>query len=290
MATKKKLVAVPPKSSVSRPRKAASAADEAGPSNSLERLLDILNLFTSAAPSWASDDLIRTLGVSRSTGYRYIKLLSDARLLGAVSDGHYILGPRILQLDCQIRQCDPLSLSSEGLLEQLVEQTGCTAQVCALYSSSVVCIAQVQAPDSPKNTMGRGETRPLLRGAASKAILANLRPYQLKSLYTKHVKAVAAAGLGTDWDLFRAALTRIRSDGYVTTVGEVNPGIFGLSAPVFNSSGFILGSLGINTAATKVSRDDIDRFAKRVIASAAQVTERIRVMNVGMGRPPRAVG
>lgn len=274
-----------------RPRKAARAAnDEALPSNSLVRLLDILNLFTRAAPAWSSEDLIRSQGVSRSTGYRYIKALSDAGLLAAVSNGHYILGPRIIQLDHQIRQCDPLYLASADVLEPLVAETGCAAQVCALFSSSVLCVRQVLAPDSPPNIMGRGQSRPLFLGAASKCILAYLRPHQLKSLYGKHAKTIAAAGLGADWDSFRTALARIRNDGYVTTVGEVNPGIFGLSAPIFNSNGFILGSLGITTAATKISREDINRFAKLVIAAAAEVTAHIGVMNVGTDRPPRAVG
>lgn len=290
MATKNKQLPVSQRLPVSRPRKAAGEAKDPAPSNSLERLLDILNLFTPAAPAWASEDLIRSLGVSRSTGYRYIKLLSDAGLLAAVSDGHYILGPRIIQLDHQIRQSDPLSLASEGILEPLVAETGGTAQVCALYSSSVLCIAQARAPGSPTNIMGRGETRPLFLGAASKIILAYLRPYQLKSLYLKHAKTIAGAGLGTDWNSFRTALARIRGDGYVTSVGEWNPGIFGLSAPIFNSSGFILGSLGISCAAAKVSRNDIGRFAKLVMAAATQMTDRISVMNVGMDRPPRAVG
>lgn len=285
-----KIQPVASKVPVGRPRKSAASATEAAPSNSLERLLDILNLFTSAAPAWSSEDLIRSLGVSRSTGYRYIKLLSDAGLVAAVSDGHYILGPRIIELDHQIRQCDPLTLSSDGLLEPLVAETGCTAQVCALYSNSVLCIAQARAPGAPTNTMGRGETRSLFLGAASKAILAYLRPYQLKSLHVKHAKTIAAAGLGTDWDAFRASLARIRSDGYVTSVGEVNPGIFGLSAPIFNSAGIILGSLGINSASSKVTRADIATFAKLVKATAAQVTERISIMNVGMDRAPRAVG
>lgn len=289
MATQKKNLTVAP-TAAAKTRKAVAPANDGGPSNSLERLLDILNLFTSAAPAWSSEDLIRSLGVSRSTGYRYIKLLSDAGLIAAVSDGHYILGPRIIQLDHQIRQCDPLSLSSEGMLEPLVEQTNCTVQVCALYSSSVLCIAQVRAPGVPTNIMGRGETRPLFFGAASKAILAHLRPYQLKSLYAKHAKTIAAAGLGADWESFRVTLARIRTDGYVTSVGEVNPGVFGLSAPIFNSSGFILGSLGISTAPNKVSRNDISRLAKLVVDTAAQITERMSIMNVGMDRAPRAVG
>jgi DNA-binding IclR family transcriptional regulator len=290
MASQKKQLAPSPKSGASRPYKVVRATSEDGPANSLVRLLDILSLFTPAAPAWSSEELIRSQGISRSSGYRYIKVLSDADLLAPVSDGHYILGPRILRLDHQIRQCDPLYLAAAGLLEPLVAETGCSAQVCALYSNSVLCIHQVRAPNSPPNTMGRGQSRPLFLGAASKAILAHLRPHQLKSLHTKHAKTIAGSGLGADWHAFRTALARIRKDGYVTSVGEVNPGIFGLSAPIFNSAGFILGSLGITNLATKVTRDDIPRLAKLVVAAAAQVTDRIGVMNIGTDRPPRGVG
>ncbi|MEN3383250.1 MAG: hypothetical protein V7608_3294, partial [Hyphomicrobiales bacterium] len=46
--------------------------------NSLEKMLELLNVFTTAAPAWSTEDLIRFSGTSRSTGYRYIKTLQDA--------------------------------------------------------------------------------------------------------------------------------------------------------------------------------------------------------------------
>jgi DNA-binding IclR family transcriptional regulator len=269
--------------------RAAPAASDA-PSNSLVRLLDVLNLFTPAAPAWPSDELIRSRGLSRSTGYRYIKALSDAGLISAVADGHYILGPRIVQLDNQIRQCDPLYIAAGGILESLSEATGCSAQVCALYSSLVLCVREVAAPDSPPNILSRGQARPLFLGAASKIILAHLRPHQLRSLYKKHAKTIATAGLGSDWVAFRSTLARIRSSGFVYTVGEINAGVFGLSAPVFNRSGHILGSLLITGSAARFKRSEIESFSKLVVEAAAAVTQRIAQMNIGTDRTPRAVG
>src|SRR5688572_12073091 len=93
------------KSSRRRPRPARRTKDG---SNSLVRLLGVLDLFTPGSPAWSTDALIRSLDMSRSNGYRYIKALSDVGLIAPVSDGHYVLGPRIVELDRQIRQCDPL--------------------------------------------------------------------------------------------------------------------------------------------------------------------------------------
>jgi DNA-binding IclR family transcriptional regulator len=269
-------------------QEAPVAADAS--SNSLVRLLDILDLFTPAAPAWSSEELIRSQGLSRSSGYRYIKALTQAGLIAAVANGYYILGPRIIQMDHQIRQCDPLYIAAGGVLESVVESTGCSSQVCALYSNTVLCVREVLTPDSPPNILSRGQQRPLFLGAASKCILAHLKPHQLRSIYSKYAKSIATAGLGSDWTAFRSALAKIRKDGYAFTAGEINPGVVGLSAPVFNRSGLILGSLGIAVSAARFKRTDLGAFAKAVIDAAAQVTERMGDMNIGTDRPPRAVG
>ena len=51
------------------------------------------------------------------------------------------------------------------------------------------------APDSPPTIFSRGQRRPLFRGAASKIMLPYLKPYQLGSIYAKHSRTIAAAGL-----------------------------------------------------------------------------------------------
>ena len=196
-----------------RPRKRpppAAPVREADGSSSLVRLLGLLDLFTPAAPAWSAEALIKSLGMSRSTGYRYVKALTDVGLLTPVSNGHYVLGPRIVELDRQIRQCDPLYNAAGPALKWLVAKSGFSALLCALYSGSVLCVREELAADSPPNMFSRGQTRPLFRGAASKIILPFLRPHQLRILYAKHAKAIATSGLGTDWTTFRANLAKIR--------------------------------------------------------------------------------
>src|SRR5258706_7932684 len=104
---------------------------DAGASNSLARTVGLLNLFTPAAPMWSTDDLIQSHGMSRSSGYRYIKALADVGLIAPVSNGYYILGPRIVELDRQIRQCDPVYIAGGPIMKHLVETTGRSALLCA---------------------------------------------------------------------------------------------------------------------------------------------------------------
>lgn len=258
--------------------------------NSLERMLSLLDVFTIAAPVWSTEDLIRYSGCSRSTCYRYIKALQQAGLLTPVADGGFILGPRIVEMDRQIRTCDPVYTAGGPPMETLAKRTGHTALLCALYSDTVMCVRNVPGIDAPEGLFSRGQRRPLFQGAASKVILAYLPPHQLRTLHAKHRKAIAAAGLGGDWDSLRATLRTIRQHGYCITSGEFNPGIVGIAAPLFNRNEQVLGSLGIAMASRAVKQDAHGPLAAAVAAAAAEATRRIAAFEHGVDRPARAVG
>jgi DNA-binding IclR family transcriptional regulator len=258
--------------------------------NSIGRMLGILDLFTVSAPVRPVADLIAYIGASRSTAYRYIKALQSAGLVEAVADGHLVLGPRIVELDRQIRQYDPMYAAGGTVLKELTAKSGHSALLCSLYSDSVMCIREEIAPRSPPNLFTRGQRRPLFVGAASKIILPYLPPHQLRKIHVKHARTIAIAGLGTSWKAFLKALAQMRHDGYVVTHGEFNDGVFGLSAPIFNRSRVILGSVGIAGAEARFSQARLADWSEQVKAGADRITARISSAGVGLDRPPRAVG
>ena len=239
---------------------------------------------------WSTMDIIETLGASRSTGYRYIKTLNAAGLLSAVGNGFYTLGPRIIELDLQIRSTDPLLKAAAGLLEELVSATGHSALLCTLFQNSVLCIGERLAPLSPERLFKRGQRRPLFRGAISRVILAYLPNHRLRTIYARRQSEIIEAGLGATWEEFRLGLARIRSDGYVKSIGEFNPGIVGLAAPIFNGTQDILGSIGIACSTEELKDTDLNRTVISVKRAAREVTQRMEAETSLLGLPPRAVG
>ena len=101
----------------------------------------------------------------------------------------------------------------------------------------------------------------------------------------------AARDLGAnDWQAFRETLRDIRKDGYCLTIGEYRRGALGVAAPLFNSAGSVLGSLGIATHATSVKRAEIPALAKSVVKAARDATQRICSGEHGVDLPARALG
>jgi DNA-binding IclR family transcriptional regulator len=243
--------------------------------SSLAKMLHVLQLFSEKEPVWSTAAIIEALDTSRSTGYRYIKTLHEAGLLNAVRNGYYSLGPRIIEMDLQMRLTDPLLLAGEGVLEELVDKIGHSALLCTAFRDSVLCVAECRAPDSPANRFRRGQRRPLFQGAISKVILAYLPHHRLKAIYPRQHKEIESAGLGGTWGEFRATLGKIKKDGYVLTVGEFNPGVLGVAAPILTDQKTSLGSVGVAWD-EKLRRDvDVEHAVLAVKQAATTISDRL---------------
>jgi DNA-binding IclR family transcriptional regulator len=238
-------------------------------------MLHVLDLFSEVEPVWSTAAIIDALETSRSTGYRYIKTLHEAGLLSSVNNGHYALGPRIIEMDLQMRLTDPLLSAGHGVLEELVDTIGHSALICTAFRDSVLCVGECRAPNSPANRFSRGQRRPLFQGAVSKVILAYLPHYRLKAIYPRQRDEIVRAGLGSSWSTFRAALGEIKKDGYALTIGEFNPGVYSVAAPILTDQKTSLGSVGVAWDEKERRDVNVEQAVIAVKHAATTISERL---------------
>lgn len=232
--------------------------------NSLARSLAVLDLFTDTAPVWAADGLIEQIGVTRPTGYRYVRELVGAGLLSRIGAGLYSLGPRIIELDYLMRRTDPMLAASRTVIRDLVADTGCTVMLAGLYGDHIVTTHQEAGIESLALTYGRGTTFPVAMGAGSKIIIAQFARARLARLHTADTRAFARAKLGHNLESVRTTLAAIRKAGYAISHGELDPGYVGIAAPVFNRDRDVLGSVIAALSDKRLKIVALDRLAARV--------------------------
>ncbi|MBF8721783.1 IclR family transcriptional regulator [Pseudomonas guariconensis] len=263
--------------------KALPTEDNKG--SSLERMLKVLDAFTETYPLWSVDELGVELGYTRSTIYRYVRELADAGLLFQVEVGRYALGSRIITWDRQLRASDPL-VRAACQLEDSFPQWGEKAVwlVCRLFNDQVVCVHQKQGGLSNAVSYSRGTPRPLFRGATSKAILANLGTRQYSQLFLENPEEVSLSNLGTSWEEFRRSLQRLRRQGYVFSSGEVDEGVYGLAAPIFDGEGKVVGSISCVRSSDERDPALDDKHGQQILALAENLSQ---LMCALAGRPQR---
>ena len=239
-----------------------------------EKLLNALALFTFEMPEWTVDAAAEALDVSGSTAYRYFSSLTKAGFLDPISGGRYILGPAIIAYDRQIRRQDPLLRVARPALERLIRRNGGEgiALLCRRFRQQVMCVQQ-HYEHQPDKVLSyeRGRPMGLYRGAASVSILANLPSRTLKSMYQADAKVIGDAGRGDSWDEFRTELRKIRNGFVCVTRGELDPGMIGIAAPIFQSERKVVGSASIVLSADKTGESEIAGAAALVQAAAKEI-------------------
>lgn len=243
--------------------------------SSLKRMLSVLDVFSPDEPVLGADTIMGRMGFSRGTTYRYLRELAGSGLLTHLNGG-YALGPRIIELDHAIRQCDPALRAGQPVMRALCRQFDCDVLLTSFFENRVIVSHHERGGEPITMSFGRGRQMPLFQGCGSKMILASLPRARQKRLYETHSDAIAASGLGSNWVEFRAALDLIRRAGHAISIGELNEGNVGVAAPIVPHPPGWPGSLCLVFSAARYGIIDKALVVKVVVAAAECICHRIR--------------
>jgi DNA-binding IclR family transcriptional regulator len=243
--------------------------------SSLARMLSVLDLFSEQHLQWSADAISEALHVSLPTGYRYVRMLSEAGLLQRAGASHYALGPRIIVLDHFIRQGDPILQHAVPFMKELVIQTGLDCVVSGLYGEQVLDTHREFGSAPASLSYGRGRPRPLFLGAAPKVILAGFGPAALHKVLDARTDEAAAAGLPTEWPEFRRHFARIRKAGFYVSIGELEANLAAVAAPLLRADGSILGAISVVTSVQRMSVIDTPKLTQFVQRAAQDINARL---------------
>lgn len=241
------------------------------PTNSLTRVLAVLEVFSESRLEWTPEDLIRQLGYSRPTLYRYLKILKQAGFLMSTRGG-VTLGPKVVELDYLTRRSDALVLQGLPHLKRLTERHACTAMLLRWYGSKILCVASESSARNPVSSYPRGRPMPLGRGAIARSIMAFLPKRQLLPLIERNLDDLRSIGLGNSAEEVQQSLKKVRKTGFAVAYGEVTPGAVGIAAPVFDDRGHPIAAVCVTVAGGLVKGAEIDRIGSEVLSVASQIS------------------
>ena len=242
--------------------------------SSFAKGLSVLDLFKEGRISAHLDEIVERLGASKATAYRYLGTLCEAGLLAPTSNGVYVLGPRIIELDRLMRIGDPLLLAGSQVMHELSARRKINMLLASYYRDSIMCVDIAWPNPAIPPTCERGRPMSLFRGAMAKIILAHLSPYQLRTVALNHAQEIREAGLGDDWTAFRTQMAELVREGVSVTHAEMYPGAVGISAPIFDADRKVLGSITFSVAEPPAG-SDFKQHCRWIKEAAERVTDMI---------------
>ncbi|EIF32012.1 transcriptional regulator [Burkholderia sp. Ch1-1] len=237
-------------------------------------MLSLLDAFSPDTPTLTADEIMAKLGYSRGTAYRYVRELCSVGLLTSIG-GAYSLGPRVIELDYFIRRSDPVLRASRTTLQALRSRFECDVLLTAFYEDRVVVTHHEQSTDHVQVSYGRGRVMPLFYGAGSKVILATLPNARQRRIYQAHQAEIAEAGMGDDWVAFRSNLAAIRRAGHAISLGELDAGNVGVSAPITHVESNAYGSIVLVLSQKRYEILDKSLLTEAVIDGAHNIVKNI---------------
>ena len=242
--------------------------------NSLRRMLNVLDLFRPDQPVIDADTICRELGYTPASAYRYLRELGDVGLLVRLPRG-YALGPRIIALEHQMTEFDPLIVCSRDLVDRLVSETGLDVLISEWYGDAVVNVLIQRGTDAGPVGGARGRPIDLFHSSTARVVLAYLLPRQIRKVFDAHASQPELEHLGLDWKQFSKSLLTIRKQGYCISESEWYPGRAGVAAPIFDEKQRVLGSITLVGRKERFSAFQESYLCNLVTSAAAELTSRI---------------
>lgn len=240
--------------------------------SSLHKMLSILDLFSEEKPTWTTEEMANELDFSIPTGYRYVRELNNSGLIARVKGGSYIIGPKIIKLDRQVRLTDPMIAVGKPIMKNLVDITGCEVLLSNIYNEEILVIHMEKSNDKSSN-FTRGKPHPIYKGSTSKVILANLPKNQMQKLFLRY-QDEKIDNFSNSFEEFKSSLSKIRRQGYCITHEEIEIGLSAIAAPVFENHQ-IKGSLCLVIPTARFTYFNLEKMIEILQDSANRITSLI---------------
>ena len=230
-----------------------------------DRVLQVLAVLACADRPLSAGELMQSTALPRSSLYRQLARLKRFGFV-AESGSLYAPGPLGLQLARGFDDGSHLVHVARPVLVQLAQQTQESAGLLVAANGQAVCLDMEESPLSLRCSFAKGRSVPLKVGASAKCVLAYLPAVQRDALLNQHYGAGTPAR-----EQAAAELLQLRDRGYITTVGEVDAGVWGGSVPVFGSGRRAVAALTLMAPHQRVLGQE-SQLVQAALAAAARIS------------------
>jgi DNA-binding IclR family transcriptional regulator len=223
-----------------------SVADEhatPGGAAAVDRAISLLAAYQSGDKALSVTQLADRTRLYKSTVLRLLASLAQGRLVQKTTDGLWALGPEVMRLASIYAASFSLEKVLLPEMRALVQRTQESVAFHVRQGEQRLVLLRVDSPQLLRDHVSVGDLLPLDRGAGGRVLMA------------------FAGATGPLYE-------QVRQEGYICLHSDRIPGLVGISAPVWERDGRLVGALTL-TAPEQRMRPD---FIRELRASASRAS------------------
>ena len=236
-------------------------AENAPGLRTLERGLDVLDLFCHGATRLSLTEIAGKIDLTPSTTSRLLRTLQNRGYLSRDEETKkFVIGPQALRLTTSSFRTFDLRRIAAPILQKLHEQYNESLSLYVVLDGHRVCVDRLETTHALRHVVNIGERMPLTRGASGKVLLAWMPAADRKAI------------LAADASVSTAELDSIKKNGYAISMGERDQGVGAVAAPIFDAAGNLQCALALAGPFARLSREDFERMAPDIVNAANQIS------------------
>lgn len=213
----------------------------------------VITAFNDDSPRLSASALADKVAISRSAARRYLLTLVHTGL--AATDGRmFWLTPKVLNLGRSYLDSARLPRAIVPFLQRLTLQLQESTNYSVLEGDDVVYVSRVNAPRLLTTGFEPGTRLPAYTSTAGRVLLAALPENDLHA-YLARTELIAYTHLTVlDKEQLFDELITIREDGFGITENQYEIGLRGISVPVKDRRGALIGALSVSMIISSSTR------------------------------------
>ncbi|MGQ7288782.1 IclR family transcriptional regulator [Vreelandella venusta] len=232
-----------------------------GPS---DRMLALLCCLANQGEAMTVKSLAELTAQPVSTAYRHLRQLLAWGLVSEREGGTYAPGPQAVRLHQGFEHHNELLRWARPVLIELTETTQESSALLIAVRDHALCVEMIDSPQPLRCCYHRGQVQPLLKGASARALLAWMSEEE------RQMALMLRSAAERDDALI--GLEAIRQQGVAISLGEIDQGVWGASAPVFNGRSRLKAVISV-MAPTARAQDRAEALSEATRLSAQRLGE-----------------
>lgn len=233
---------------------------------SVERALQILDLFNEQATELKITEISKQMGLSKSTLHSLLKTL---QLHGYIDqnpeNGKYRLGMKLVERGHFVVGTMDIRQKAKSWLTTLSQETGQTTHLGILDGNEGVYIEKIEGKQAAIAYSRIGRRLPVHATAIGKVLLAWLSEEECAAVLEGYVYQGFTSSTLTSRASLLAALQETRSNGYSMDNEENEPGVRCIAVPVWNHESRVIAALSLSTLTSRVNDDSLATYRQMLI-------------------------
>jgi IclR family transcriptional regulator, acetate operon repressor len=251
------------------------AVTDSGAVRSVDRAAALLIALGDTPGLAGVTELARRLGLHKSTASRLLATLERRGLVEQDDEsGKYRLGLAVIRLAQRAELTLDLGRIARPELDVLARAGHHPVTLAILQHDTAIVGAQIDPPSVAAVPDWTGRALPLHATAAGKILLASVPEREVLRIVRGGLRAYTPRTI-VELDPLLAELARIRRRGFALALGELEPELHAVAAPVLDARGAVVAAVELRGRAPRLPTSRLPELASSVRDTAAAISVRL---------------